>query len=148
MNSKNMFAAKSPISVKIAIGISGLLSGYAAFMAGAGCVVGKYLGPALLVIGVLHLVVAVFLFVAVRGLLRRRRWARRLSVVLSALLATALLIALALSLLAATPHGEGRIFFLIVAILFAVVALSLSTRSAHAWFEGDALPGQVDDPVG
>jgi hypothetical protein len=123
-----------PSLVRLAATLTRFLAFYAAVMSVPICVVGSFVGPQILIPGIVHAVLAFVLYYSWKGLLHQRRWARWLLVVLSALGALALLIAIGQSSVAHTIDLVDAIFWLAVSLFFAVIAWALSTKSAGVWF--------------
>jgi hypothetical protein len=100
------------------------------------CLVGSFVGPHILIPGIVHAILGGILLVACIGLWYRQCWARWLLILLSLVVALAIPIALVreLALTASIPES-GAFFFLAIAALFALVALNLLTSAARAWFK-------------
>src|SRR4051794_5124194 len=103
-----------PGRVRLAATLILLLGLYAAFVSIPICLVGSFVGPHILIPGIVHAVLASVLFYSWNGPLHQRRWARRLLIVLSAVGALALLVAIGQSSIAQTSDVGAAIFFLAV----------------------------------
>ena len=124
-----------PPHVGAAIIISFLLGLYATVFAVPLCLVGSFVGPQILIPGVVHAVLGAVLLVGCQGILRQRRWARWLTVLVSGLIVFAVPIWIARDSLRVGSVPDGALFFLIFPGLFAVLAFNLISPSASVWFK-------------
>jgi hypothetical protein len=97
---------------------------------------------------VVHALLGLVLFVSWYGLLRRKRWARWMLLLVSGFVALALLIAIVGKSLGEGTFPVGADYFLLIAALFALNTLALSTSSARAWFRNvTAISSSLVSPV-
>jgi hypothetical protein len=127
--------AYKPPHVRVAIIISLLLGLYATVFAVPLCLVGSFVGPQILIPGVVHAVLGAVLLVGCQGILRQQHWARWLTVLVSGLIVFAVPIWIARDSLRAGSVPDGALFFLIFPGLFAVLAFNLISPSASVWFK-------------
>ena len=88
-----------PPSVHVASGLTLVLAICAAATAGPACILGLIFGPHILILALAYAALAPVLFLSQRGLVHRRRWARWLLIVLSAVTAAAITIAIVCALI-------------------------------------------------
>jgi hypothetical protein len=122
-----------PRSVRAADALTLLLAVYAAATAGPSCIVGFFVGPHILIPAIVFAVLTPVLFVSRRGLEHRRRWARWLLIVLSAVAAPALTIAIVRALIAKEIDPAMATPWLLIVLCSAVIALTLAGSSASVW---------------
>jgi len=122
-----------PPSVRAASALTLFLAVYAAATAGPGCIVGLFVGPHILIPALVCAVLAPVLLLSRRGLVHQRRWARWLLIVLSAAAALALTIAIVRALTGKEIDFPMAIPWLLIALCFALIALTLSGSSANIW---------------
>jgi hypothetical protein len=124
-----------PPPVWTAAALTPLLAVYADVMSVLFCINGLFGNFQIFIFGVVHASIGAVLLVAWRGLLHRRRWSRWLLVLISGLVAMVLPIWTAQECLQAGSIFMGALFVLIIAVLFALITLNLSSPSASVWFK-------------
>ena len=127
--------AYKPPHVRVAIIISLLLGLYASVFSVPLCLIGSFVGPQILIPGVLHAVLGAVLLVGCQGILSQQRWARWLMVLVSGLIVFAVPIWIARDSLQAGSVPAGALFFLGFPFLFALLAFNLISPSASVWFK-------------
>ncbi len=126
-----------PRCIRIASVLTLILAAYAAAISVPGIIAGLFVGPHLLIAAVVHALFAPVLIVSLTGLLRRKRWARWLLLVLSAIMALGLPIAIVRDWKAGNIDVGTAIPWLLISLAFGLIALNLSDFNAIAWFTGD-----------
>ena len=99
-----------PLHVRVAIIISLLLGLYALVFSVPLCLIGSFVGPQILIPGVLHAVLGAVLLVGCQGILSQQRWARWLMVLVSGLVVFAVPIWIARDSLQAGSVPDGALF--------------------------------------
>jgi hypothetical protein len=127
-------ATRKPPHVHVAAALTLVLAMYAAVMSVPLCCTGAFVGPHILIPGVMHAVLAVILFSSWNGLQHQRRWSRWLLVVLPAFVALALSIAVLRGRMAGEIDAGSTVFFLIIALAFALIASNLASSAVQGWF--------------
>jgi hypothetical protein len=125
---------RKPPHVHVAAALTLILALYAAVMSVPLCCTGAFVGPHILIPGVMHAVLATILFSSWNGLLHQRRWSRWLLVILSGVVAPALSIAVLRGWLFGDIDAGTTTFFLIISVAFALIASNLSSSAVRAWF--------------
>lgn len=123
-----------PIQVQTAASLTRFLAVYAAVMSVPLCLLGSFVGPEILIAGVMHAAIAPVLFYSRKGLLEGRQRATLLLVFLSAFGGLALLVAIVQGWRAGIIDVPGMIFWLAVSLYLSAIAWMLSTTTARAWF--------------
>jgi hypothetical protein len=119
--------------VRAASALALLLAVYAAVTAGQGCIAGLFVGPHIHIPAIAFAALTPVLLVSWRGLEHRRRWARWLLIVLSAVAAPVLAIALVRALIAKETDLATATPWLLIAVCSAVIARNLAGSSASLW---------------
>ncbi len=122
-----------PPSVHVASGLTLILAVCALATAGPACILGLILGPHILILALAYAALAPVLFLSQRGLVHRRRWARRLLIVLSAVTAAALTIAIVGALIGNVIGLTTGASGLLVSFCCALITLKLSSSAAKTW---------------
>jgi len=124
-----------PPQIRVAIILLSFLGYYAAVFSVPLCLVGSFVGPHILIPGVVHALVGVALLVGCRGILSRQRWARWLMVLVSGFIVVSVPIWIVRDSLQAASIPDGALFFLMFPVLFALLALNLISPTAGVWFK-------------
>ncbi len=103
--------AYKPPHVRVSIIISLLLGLYASVFSVPLCLVGSFVGPQILIPGVVHAVLGAVLLVGCHGISSRQCWARSLMVLVSGLIVFAVPIWIARDSLQAGSVPDGALFF-------------------------------------
>jgi hypothetical protein len=113
---------------------------YAAGMAVPLLMVGLFVGPQILAACVVHVFVAMALYLGRRGLLRRRRWAKWLLLLVSAPGAMVLPASISASLIE-TQSLDAELLILsgIITLLFTIVLFLTLSRPVRSWLRSNGL---------
>jgi hypothetical protein len=125
-----------PPHVLTAAALTLFLALYADAMSLPLCIGGAFTNMDILILGIGHAVLGTALLVARRGLLHRRLWARWFLLSVSALIASALPAWTVRECLKAGRLDGGALFVLVIAALFGLIALNLSSSVVSVWFKG------------
>lgn len=116
-----------------------ILALYAEAMAVPLCISGAFVGPHILIPGVVHAILGPVLLVSCLGLWNRRRWARYLLLILSGVMALGLPVAIARDAISGALGREGKegaLVFLVFALVFGLIAWNLSRPAVRRWLNG------------
>jgi hypothetical protein len=124
-----------PPGVKVAATLTFLLAAYGGAISLPICATGLFVGPHILITGVVHAILGILLLVAWRGLLHQRRWAMWTLLVVSGFVASSLPILLARDWLGGRINLEHLRYWLVFPILFGLIVASLAIESSSKWFQ-------------
>jgi hypothetical protein len=110
-----------------------MAAGFAVFSLPA-CLAGSFVGPHILVPGIVAILTALLLCAAANGVLSRRSWARWLLFLLSMCGAFAFSTVALIGLLHADIHPIAAFCFLALSVTFCFNVWALCGTSARAWF--------------